>query len=375
MSDALYPPTATPDPNTIRITLDDLEAVTLPGQNAPTAAAPGSATIYGSINDTPGDPTLTGTTTEKPSIWLQGWLYLGTAGLLGALSAWAICEPAFVDGGTGVNRWGNIWLLPLLVALMCVAFGIAESLVERSLRKALIRVAIALPAGIIFGFVFNFIANIIFNIGLGILGAAGVQSFHNPAAWIVRGVAWAVFGAAGGLVYGIIGQSGKKAGYGALGGAIGALLGGAIFDPIAFLMERHAALGAAGSAAHSAAPSRAIGFALLGLATGVSMGLVESALKDRWLYVTTGPLAGKQFILYKPVTTLGSNQQADIYLFKDADILPAHATLQLKGSRIHVLPSGPVYVGGSPIRGTHVLQSGAILRIGRYGFRYQEKQR
>jgi hypothetical protein len=105
------------------------------------------------------------------------------------------------------------------------------------------------------------------------------------------------------------------------------------------------------------------------------MGLVESALKDRWLYVTAGPLAGKQFILYKPVTTLGSSQQADLYLFKDADILPAHATLLLKGSRIHLAAAGPVSVSGSPVRASRVLQSGDTLRIGRYGFRYQEKQR
>ncbi|WP_263382371.1 FHA domain-containing protein [Granulicella arctica] len=357
-----------PDPNTIKITLDDLEAITLPSPAAIATTSTSGTSIYGTINDMPDDPTLPA---EKPSIWLQGWLYLGSAGLLGALAGWGICEHAFVDNGTGAKTWGNIWLLPLIVALMCVAFGIAESLVERSARKGLIRVAIALPLGIVFGFIFDFIANLIYNIGLGILGAAGVQSFHNPAVWLVRGIAWMAFGAAGGLVYGIIGKSGRKAGYGALGGALGALLGGAIFDPIAFLMERHSAHGAA----HSAAPSRAIGFALLGMATGIAMGLVESALKDRWLYVTAGPLAGKQFILYKPVTTLGSNQQADIYLFKDAEILPAHATLLLKGSRIHVVPTGTVYVGGSPIRGTHVLQSGSILRIGRYGFRYQEKQR
>jgi hypothetical protein len=245
---------------------------------------------------------------------------------------------------------------------MCVAFGVAESLVERSLRKGLIRLGLALPLGIVFGFVFDFIANVLYNIGLGIVAAMGVHSFHNPAAWVARGVAWAAFGAAGGVVYGIVGRSMKKTGYGALGGAIGALVGGLIFDPIAFLSK-------------GGAPSRAVGFALLGLATGVAMGLVESALKDRWLYVTTGPLAGKQFILYKPVTTLGSNQQADIYLFKDAEILPLHATLQLKGSRVHVMANGPVSVGGSMVRGTYVLTTGAVLRIGRYGFRYQEKQR
>jgi hypothetical protein len=88
-------------------------------------------------------------------------------------------------------------------------------------------------------------------------------------------------------VYGIIGRSGKKTAYGAIGGAIGAAIGGLIFDPISF-------------ATKGGAVSRAVGFALLGMATGIAMGLVESALKDRWLYVTAGPLSGKQFILYKP---------------------------------------------------------------------------
>ncbi|NYF78070.1 FHA domain-containing protein [Granulicella arctica] len=357
-----------PNPDLLRVTLDDLDAVTLPTQTAlaPAVSSTG-ATIYGTINDMPDAPLLP---EEKGSIWLQGWLYLGTAGLVGAMLGWAICEPAFLDNGGGAHRWGNIWLLPLIVACMCIAFGTAESVVERSLRKGLIRSGIALPLGIVFGFVFYFIANIIYSIGMGLVAATGAQTMHNPAFWIARGIAWAAFGAAGGLVYGIIGQSGRKAGYGALGGAIGALLGGLLFDPIAFLLDKHAA-----ASAHSGAPSRAIGFALLGLATGIAMGLVESALKDRWLYVTAGPLAGKQFILYKPSTILGSNQQADIYLFKDADILPSHATLQLKGSRIHVIPNGPVYIGATPLRAPRVLQTGDDLRIGRYGFRYQEKQR
>jgi hypothetical protein len=34
--------------------------------------------------------------------------------------------------------------------------------------------------------------------------------------------------------------------------------------------------------------SRAVGFGILGLATGIMMGVVESALKDRWFYVTAG---------------------------------------------------------------------------------------
>ena len=111
------------------------------------------------------------------------------------------------------------------------------------------------------------------------------------------------------------------------------------------------------------------------MATGIAMGLVESALKDRWLYVTAGPLAGKQFILYKPVTTMGSSQSCDVYLFKDPDILPQHATLEVKGSRTHLIAAGPVYASGQPVRGMRVLETGSIISIGRYVFRYQEKQR
>ncbi len=63
---------------------------------------------------------------------------------------------------------------------------------------------------------------------------------------------------------------------------------------------------------------------------------MESALKDRWLYVTAGPLAGKQFILYKSETSIGSRQESDIYLFKDANILPRHAVIQINGARVQL---------------------------------------
>ena len=102
-------------------------------------------------------------------------------------------------------------------------------------------------------------------------------------------------------------------------------------------------------ATHVGSVSRAVGFALVGLATGVGMGLVESALKDRWLYVVSGPLAGKQFILYKSQTTIGSKQDSDIYLFKDASILPRHAVISLSGARVMLQATGPVLWAGQQV--------------------------
>jgi pSer/pThr/pTyr-binding forkhead associated (FHA) protein len=113
---------------------------------------------------------------------------------------------------------------------------------------------------------------------------------------------------------------------------------------------------------------------LLGLATGVAIGIVESALKDRWLYVASGPLAGKQFILYKPLTTIGSSQSSDIYLFKDTSILPRHGIIELRGAQTFIRSDAPIFVSGAPTR-FRALQSGDLIQIGRYAFHFRERQR
>jgi len=351
-----------PNPNDnapLKITLEDIASAVVP---EPVAVVPATqstgAKSYGTINQAAEQ--FVPVPEERGSILLQGWFYLGVAGLVGALAGWAIAEPGFVDSSSQ-QRWGNFLLLPLIVTLMCFAFAMAESAVERSAQKALLRGVLALPLGLILGFFFDFMANIIYGIGMRICFEAGAQSYHNPAVWIARGIAWMVFGAAGGLVYGIIGQSAKKGYYGVIGGVIGAGLGGMVFDPIAIFTK-------------GGAPSRAVGFALVGLATGVGMGLVESALKDRWFYVMAGPLAGKQFILYKSLTTIGSRQQSDIYLFKDPNILPEHAVIQIAGARVQLRANGPVSWAGQTVK-TRILQDGDLLQIGRYSFRYKEKHR
>jgi hypothetical protein len=345
----------------IKITLEELAEVHV-ADNVPEAILPATAgsRSYGTITEASGQaPTVE---QERGSLFLKGWFYLGAAGLIGALAGWAICEPGFVDG-QGPNHWGNWLLMPTLVALMTLGFGIAESLVERSVQKALIRAALALPLGAFLGFIFYFLANIVFGILVGLCAAMGVQSFRSPAFWIARAIAWTVFGLAGGFVYGIVGQSYKKGKFGVLGGILGAGLGGLLFDPIAMW-----------TGGPSAALSRAVGFAIFGLATGAMMGVVESALKDRWFYVIQGPLAGKQFILYKPQTNIGSDQQADIYLFKDPSILPTHASLTANGARMMLRATGQVFVSGSPVA-SRVLVDGDLVQIGRYTFRYKEKSR
>ncbi|MGB7640926.1 MAG: hypothetical protein WBL82_06560, partial [Terriglobales bacterium] len=131
---------------------------------------------YGTINETAEQ--LVTVPTEHGSILLQGWFYLGLAGLLGALAGWAICEPGFIDGPRSHNGWGNLILVPVIVTLMCVAFGISESIVERSLRKALLRGALALPLGLLLGFVFDIMANTVYSVLMGLAHEGGAQTYR-----------------------------------------------------------------------------------------------------------------------------------------------------------------------------------------------------
>ena len=337
----------------LRITVDEVEQA-LPHQGSDRTLRP-QTTSYGRVAQS----AASRATPETGTIFFRAWFYLGSAGLLGSLAAWAIAEPGFVDGAA--DQWGNIWLMPMVVSLMCVGLAIAESLIERSRLKALRRAGLSLALGMVFGLLLHRVATAIYHVGLQLCGEEALKAI-SPSVWIARGVAWAVFGIAGGIVYGIVGQSAKKTAYGVLGRALGAALGGVIFDPISFVT-------------HGGAPSRAVGFCLLGLSTGAAIGLVESALKNRWLYVTAGPLAGKQFILYKAETTVGSNQDCDIHLFKDADIEPDHAVLQQRASRLYLQANGPVYVSGQKVHGEQVLKNGQDVQIGRYRFCYQEKER
>lgn len=352
----------------IRITAEDLELVPdQPGTVLPLAAPrplPDGERSYGTIVEAAGLAPSASGSPAPARITRQAWFYLGLAGALGALVGWAVVEPFFVDGTRGFH-FADLIMLPVMIASMVLAFALSESFAEQNMQKAVQRSLLSLPLGAVLGLVFNIGADIAFNLLLNIDRMLGVQSIHNPLFWLARAIAWCLFGAVGGIVYGIIGQSYKKGKYGIFGGMIGAFLGGFCFDPIVLLLGGHV---------QSAWLSRALGFSLLGLATGICIGLVENALKDRWFYVTEGPLAGKQFILYKANTTIGSDPRADIYLFKDADIAPAHCSLEVSGARVRLLASAPVFVSGVPVR-QRALVSGDLVQIGRYCFRYQEKLR
>jgi hypothetical protein len=349
----------------IRITEDEVRVARVDPPAASYAAPPPIGAVnsgprnWGSVGGGASDSAVLHSP-EAAHFFLQSWVYLGLAGLVGAFLAWAICEPFYNDGEP--NGFLGSLMFPLMIMAMSVGFAAAESIVERSLQKAAVKGVLGIVLGLVFGFVFFLVASFVYSLTYEILNRLNVEmSEDNPVQWFRRGFAWMVFGMAGGVVYGIVGQSWKKCLYGVLGGVIGAAVGGFLFDPISLITGGGEA-------------SRTIGMMIFGASTGVAIGLVESALKDRWLYVSAGPLAGKQFILYKPSTRIGSDQSNDIYLFKDPSISPAHAVIELRGPVAMLSATGPTYVAGQPAKQT-ALRSGDSIQIGRYSFQYREKHR
>jgi len=116
-----------PNEQPLKITLDDIANVAVPAPAVLTPTQQGmGAKSYGTINEAAEQ--LVPVTEERGSILLQGWFYLGLAGLIGAIAGWAAAEPGFVDGGSA-HRWGNFLMLPSIVTLMCFGFAMAESAV------------------------------------------------------------------------------------------------------------------------------------------------------------------------------------------------------------------------------------------------------
>src|SRR5205823_5763946 len=135
----------------------------------------------------------------------------------------------------------------------------------------------------------------------GALGAViGNAVFHFG---LPRALGWCVMGLAIGAVDGLYERAGKKLRNGLIGGALGGLVGGFLFDPV---KEWAAGSGLAG---------RAIAFVLLGTCIGALVGLVQVVLKEAWLTVLDGYRPGRQLILSKDVTVLGRAEHAALPFF------------------------------------------------------------
>ena len=181
-----------------------------------------------------------------------------------------------------------------------------------------------------------------------------------------RAAAWAIAAIPAGLGQGIALREKKVILNGIVGGVMGGLLGG-LSSIRSACSSRHA---------ERATVSRGVGFTIIGLSVGLFVGLVEGWTKTAWLLMRAGPLAGKQFVLFRDTTVLGSSPKAEVYLFKDEAIEPRHALIYNRGGRFEIEDCNTrdgTYVNGVPIR-RQALNHGDQVVLGKTVLEFQLKE-
>ncbi len=166
----------------------------------------------------------------------------------------------------------------------------------------------------------------------GALGLVLGEAIYQPLKGIPflgRSLGWAAFGAVLGAAEGITRRSAKGFRNAALGGLIGGALGGFAFDLVLMVMPRDTGVA-----------SRAIDLTIVGACIGVFIVLLEKALADGILKVVSGRQEGREFYLDKPMLSIGRAEQCDVPLFNDPTILPRHATVRQESGR-YVLQAEP----------------------------------
>ena len=273
------------------------------------------------------------------------------------------------------NNAASLFLFPGVAAAVGLAIGAADGLICRLLRRMLLGGAVGLVIGFIGGFISQILAGLIY-MPLNELameqqvGSIGRLTTMGMLTQITgRSLAWCLAGMAMGLGQGVALRSSRLLLYGFLGGAIGGLLGGLVFDPIDLML-----LGPNKPSAHL---SRFIGMTIIGGTVGAMIGIVELLARDAWLQMIQGPLAGKEFLIFKDRVNVGASPRSDIYLFNDDDVAPQHAVIRAAADQYEleaVSPQQfPLMVNGRPVQRARLRHNDQIT-LGRTVFAFQKRR-
>jgi hypothetical protein len=224
------------------------------------------------------------------------------------------------------DQLAGLALFPMTAAFIGLFVGAADGFLSKAWSRSALGGAVGFVVGLFAGLAMSIPAGMVFQFGAGMARAAQPEPSRRLTGGALllfvmgRGLAWAIIGATAGMGLGIASRSRKLFVNGIVGGSVGALLGGVLFDPIDRLFEHVLRTG-------GAELSRAVGLVLIGAVAGAMIGVVELIARESWIRILTGPIAGKEFILYRNPTWIGSSPKSEIFLFKDPQVAPRHAAI------------------------------------------------
>jgi hypothetical protein len=226
-----------------------------------------------------------------------------------------------------------------------VALAAAEGVYLGEPRRAAEQASLALPVGVFGGAAAGALGQLLYAV---LQGAGAYGTFVR---YISRALGWAVAGAIVGACPGVAARSRTRIFNGALGGAAGGVAGGWFFE----LMALHAGGGA-----------RLGALMVLGAAIGFMVRVVEAARKKAWLVLLEGGPEGKEFIVAKPITTLGSHYKDDVCVAGDRGHPMREALIRREesGYFLEPVPGGRARMNDAEVRGSVRLRHGSTIRVG-----------
>ena len=258
-----------------------------------------------------------------------------------------------------INLLTIVWYI-VLGAFISVGLSIAEGVIGRNIDLVIKNGVLGAFLGMIGGFIVSLFIDRLYT---ALQGDVDSLCFQQVFA---RAIGWGILGAFLAIAPGIMMRSMKKFLLGLLGGALGGMLGGMLFDPICVLF---------GSTEGAVSFARFVNIVGLGVGTAVATVFLENVAKQGWLKVAAGLIAGKQFILYRNPTVIGSSPKSEIYLFKDPSVAPKHAAINNRNGDyiITAIAGETVLVNNLSVK-QHKLKTGDQIRIGQTVFVFEAKE-
>jgi pSer/pThr/pTyr-binding forkhead associated (FHA) protein len=293
------------------------------------------------------------------------------AGTIGGVIGWMLVEPIpwlTTDPGPGQPpipvSWAQTATLGLLIGLAisaCTAAAYGFGSRNRMLRFAGLGALCGAVGGAVGMMLGQFLYQTILTLSEAFRTVVGPVGFLIEVS--ARSLGWASIGFGLGLLQGGINASWQRSRNGAIGGLIGGFLGGFLFE----LLMRSFGWILGGEVL------RLIGITITGSFIGLLVGLAERVFRNAWVRVLVGRNEGPEFLLEKPVNTIGRDERADIPLYGDPSIAPVHAQISAASGGYVLQAQGQgVSLNGQFVQ-TAPLSEGDIIGVGGRQIQFHQK--
>jgi hypothetical protein len=289
-----------------------------------------------------------------------GLLGGAVGGLLGAIAAEVVGRPDRLGDAAQMRVHTGVFIA-VFGLLLGGVLGAWEGITTGSLERVVRDGAVGAILGLVAGFIGGWLAQFLFSELRKAVEVDSQSQFENLLRVAYSG-AWAVFGSLLGLGLGI--RSGvRRMAFGFIGGAIGGGIAGLIFVQLQLTLSDV-----------NVTMLRFVGLTVTGVGVGVGIGVVERLGRVAWIRFVDGPMTGKEIILYKPVTTLGTDYRCDVVLVRDTALAPTHASITRDpgGTRIDAQSTAAVIVNGVATN-SRALRRGDRVQLGPTTILYQER--